>query len=104
MEIENEVESLAPEASRQPNVVWQAREPARPIGDDHLVEVRAMGYHRRGRWLDQIGQVCAGIATPECLNRRCREHDVANQPKANQQDFQSGWTSCGQANWLRIVH
>ena len=88
VEVDDRVETGAPQPQGHRRVFAQARGAAEERRDDHLVEVRVAGHDRRGRRLDQVGQVRGGPGAPDRADDRGRQHDVANQPQADEQDLQ----------------
>ncbi len=56
----DEIESLATQTPGKRQVVAEARESARPLDDDDLVDARMMAHDRRGRRFDEIGDAGAG--------------------------------------------
>ena len=86
MKIDDEIESAGAEPAGQPEIVAEARETTRPLDDDDVVEVGMVAHHRLGWSLDEIGEARAREAPLQGADGRRREHDVADQPQADEQD------------------
>jgi hypothetical protein len=88
MEIDDEIIPPAPQAPSQLHVRNDSRGTRGLRRDDHLVEVRVPGHHRRGRRLDQIRQVPLGICPLQRAQHRSREDDVADQAETDEENLQ----------------
>ena len=62
-------------------------QPARPLGDDDVVDVRVVANDRFGGRLDEIGDARVGKAPPERRDGRRREDDVADQAQPDEQNL-----------------
>jgi len=92
VEVDSDVEASAMEAASHGQIVEHASQPATLRDDDHLVEMRIGGNDRRGRRLDEIGDVGVGEAVPKRPNGRRRQRDVAEEAKSNEKDPGQGST------------
>jgi hypothetical protein len=54
--------------------------------------VRICGNDRRGRRLDEIGDVCVGETVPQRPDGRRRQRDVAEEAKSNKKNAGQGST------------
>src|SRR5688572_24314639 len=88
MEIDDEIKSLCSQGSRQAPVVEYAAGPARPLGDDHVIDMRIV-LHDRGRArLDKVRDLRVGEALAQRGDGGRRKHHIADQAQANQQNVQ----------------
>ena len=78
--------TFAPQPSPQRHVVDEARETGALWRDDHFVEMRIAEDHGGRSGLDHVGQVRLGIVPPQRPQQRRREHDIADEPQAHQED------------------
>ena len=85
MKINGHVVRRGAQAADERDVVANPGEPAATRRDDDVVEVWISGDDRRGRRFDDVSDVGGGKMLAQAANGRCREHDVANLAKANQQ-------------------
>ena len=88
MEVDDQIETGAPEPSRERHIVRDPTETSWPLGNEDLVEMWIVLDDRRSRTLDKVGDRCVGIMLPQRRDRRRREDDVADQAKPNQKDSQ----------------
>ena len=56
---------------------------------DHVIEVRVARDDRRGRVFHQVRQSRVRVPAPQRADHRRREHDIANQPQADQKEVHS---------------
>ncbi len=85
MKINGHVERGSTQAADEGDVVANPGEPSATRRDDDVVEVWIPGDDRRGRLFDDVSDVRRGKMLAQAANGRCRENDVANLAKANQQ-------------------
>ena len=87
VKVDREVVALARAAGgRARGRPSRPRSAARARRDDDLVEMRVAGDDRRGRGLDEIGELRVGKPPAQRVNGRRREDDVADLAQANEQD------------------
>ena len=87
MEVDDEIEARRAQAPREREVVDEPSQPARALGDDDRVEMRVVPDDRRGRRLDEIGDVRVGKAAPEGRDGGRREDDVADEAQPDEQNL-----------------
>jgi hypothetical protein len=92
MKVDRHVEASAAEPASHGQVVAHAAKPRALRHDDDLVEMRIAGNDRRGRRLDEIGDVCVGETVPKRPDARRRQRDVAEKAKSNEEDPGQGST------------
>lgn len=86
MQIEGEIESLAPQSARKRPVIGESAEASTMGRNDDVVQMRIAGHDRRGRVLDHIDQARIRIATSQRGNHGRREHHVADEPQPDEQN------------------
>src|SRR5687768_6908804 len=88
MKIDDEVKMRGSQASSELDVVLPSRQPAWPLGNDQVVDVRMMADDGLGGCFDEIREVRVRKPAPQRANRGRGEHHVANQPQPDEQDVQ----------------
>ena len=92
VQVDRDVERARAQPSRPSTMSSRQRAEAPALGDDDdSFEMRVAADDRRRQRLDEVGEVRVRGAPPQRPHQRGGEHDVADQPKANQQDSA---TSC----------
>ena len=88
VEVEREVVAGAAQPPCQADVVGKTRQAARAGDVDHGVEIgRVTDDGGRGGF-DQVVESRVGEMAPQGVDGRRREHDIADQTQAHQQDLQ----------------
>ena len=85
VKINDDVESLASQAARQRHVVQHTPNTTWALCHDDPVDVGIVTNHWFSGAFDQIRKARIRIVPPQCGDRRCREHDVADQAKPDEQ-------------------
>ena len=85
MQIEDDVETLRAQTSRERDIVTKPGQSAAAGDDDHFCEVRVPGYYWRRLALDQIRQPRVRKRPLERADERRGEDDVADEAKANEE-------------------
>ena len=88
VEVEGDVVAFAPQACCERDVVAQPGEAAGPRHLDDPIEVRRMAHDRRRRGFDEIVESGVRELPPQGVHGRRREHHVAHETQAGQQDLQ----------------
>ena len=86
MHVNHDVEAAAPQPPGQPEIVREPRHAARPLDDQHLVEMWIAGDHRGRVPLDKVGDSCGRKRPLQRPQHRRRQHHIADQPQADQED------------------
>ena len=87
MQVDGDVDAPRPQVAHQPEVIREAPEAAGALGDDQIMDIGQMAYHRRRRRLDQIGDAAAGKPAGERCGNRGGEDHIADQPQADEQEM-----------------
>ena len=85
MEVQDHVVPFAAEADAECQVVPQACKAARTGRDDDIVQCGMVADDRRGRRLDEVGQVRVGQRRSKRADERGREDDVADEAQSHHQ-------------------
>ena len=85
MQIEDDVEPFRPQTPREPQIVANTRQPARPRHDDDLGEVGVAGYDRRGVAFHEVSQAGFRERPLEGPEKRRREDHVTDETQADEQ-------------------
>src|SRR5262249_13990649 len=103
VQIERHVEPLRAELSGHGEIVTPSSGTGSSPDDDHLVEMRvAADDGGRGRF-NEIGEMRPGKVPAQRPHERRREHDVADEPWADQKDLLQGCYAAPDANFVLVV-
>ncbi len=91
VQVDRDVEVLAPQPPRDRDVVAHASQAAPLRRDDDLREVGIAADDGDGGGFDQVGQPGAGISARDGTQQRRGQRDIADQPQPDEQDPQHGW-------------
>lgn len=87
VEIDHQVESLAPERARKCHVIDQPPQAARSFDDDDSIEVRIVPHHWLTGSFDEVGNARVRIVTTQLRDGRSGEDHVANEAESDEQDL-----------------
>ena len=93
MEIERNIELLRLQPSSQREVVDEAAHTSGARRDDDLVEMWIATDDRRGRRLDEVGEVSVGKPPAQRVDGRRREHDIADLAQPDEENSDVGYSS-----------
>ncbi len=88
MKVDHQVETLGAEAPCQVEIAGKPRHPARPLGHDHVIDMRIVPEDGCGGGLNQIGDPRVRKPLSHRGDGGGRKDDVADQAKADEQDLQ----------------
>src|SRR5262249_58427554 len=94
VKINRDVEPLRAQPPPECDVAGEPAQSAGSRRDHDLVQVRIVRDDRRGRRLDDVGEVRVRQSLPQRVKRRRGEDDVANLPQANEENPRElvGWS------------
>ena len=85
MKINRQIELPCAQLPRQSQIVAPARQAARPLDEDQVIQCGVVTHHRFSGRFDKIGNAGVGESPPQGADRRRGEDHVANQAQADQQ-------------------
>ena len=86
MKVDRQVETPTLQLEAEAEISPEAARGIRFRCDDDVVEMRVPLNDWSGERLDQVGESCGRVGFPDRLDRRRRQHDIADQTKANEED------------------
>ena len=90
MQIDRDVESLAPQLPRNREIATKSGESAALRRHDDMGNVGIAAYDRGRRRFNEVSQLCAGIGPPQRSEERRRQHNIADQPQPDYKNLH-GW-------------
>ena len=92
VQIDRDVEALAPQPSREREIVHDSTQAAALGHDDQFVDVRVASQDRRGRGLDDVRHMRVRLKPLQRPNEGRGEDYVADQTKADEKDLHAEWS------------